>query len=304
VGRCAPQVALDRPLFYDRAATGAGLTLRPAGDTTFATVAGNSADYGMAYRWRPRVSPDRSKILYVCTSNMDFSGIQRICRANIDGTGIAFAATTWGGEWESSPDWSPDGTKIVLTRNGALYTMNADGTWITLVNASLSSNFMTVAWQPVGGSQVLAFTATDGTVRTASLVDLASPVTYYTGQTVVFSNSAYTWDPSMIEWSPAGDSLAFDLQIDNHRAVVVSGTQASAPIQLRAPVYNYPASSTYFTYPLWTDLGMFFVVNRGGSSGRSRIFLQKADGTIRRVGREPLPGALNNFAPGTWRVAP
>ena len=302
VGRCAPQVVLARPLFYDRPGVGNGLTLRPAGDSSFSTVSGSSADADMANRWRPRVSPDGTKVLYVCTSNMDYSGTRRICRANADGTGVAFAAATWDSvSAEYSPDWSPDGSRIVFIRGGALYTMNADGSNVALVNSTLSTNFMTVAWQPAAGSQVLAFTTTSGEVRTGSLVDSLT----FANQTLVFGigSMANTFDPSMIEWSPTGDSLAFDLQIDNYRTVVVTGTGASSTPQLRAPVFNYPTGSYYFTYPLWTDLGVFFVVNRGGSSGRSRIFLQKPDGTIWRVGREAIEtGGLHNFAPGTRRV--
>ena len=302
VGRCAPQAVLPRPLFYDRAGVGNGLTLRPAGDSSFSTVAGSSADADMYYRWRPRVSPDGTKVLYACARNMDYSGNPRICRANIDGTGVAFAATTWDSlASEYSPDWSPDGARIVFIRSGALYTMNADGSNVALVNPALSTNFMTVAWHPVTGSDTLAFTTTSGVVRIGSLVDSLT----FANQRLVFGigSMANTFDPSMIEWSPGGDSLAFDLQIDNNRAVIVTGTQASAPLQPRVPIYNYPTGSYHFTYPLWTDLGVFFVVNLGGSSGRSRIFLQKPDGTIWRIGREAIEaGGVNNFAPGTGRL--
>ena len=70
-------------------------------------------------------TPDGKKILFEGPFNSQF-GVQ-LCEMNLDGSGLTVITTINAGSY-SSPSISPDGSKIVLSANGAILLMNADGT--------------------------------------------------------------------------------------------------------------------------------------------------------------------------------
>jgi Tol biopolymer transport system component len=82
-----------------------------------------------SYRhWRenttPAVSPDGTKIAFVSSR----SGHDQIYVMNSDGSGLVNVSNSTTDDQD--PSWSPDGTQIVFTRQGApanIWTMNADG---------------------------------------------------------------------------------------------------------------------------------------------------------------------------------
>ena len=77
-------------------------------------------------------------------------GYGEIYVMNADGTGQT--RLTNNPEGASSPDWSPDGSKIAFVRrregNLEIYVMNADGTGQTNLTNN-SGNDSSPAWSPV-----------------------------------------------------------------------------------------------------------------------------------------------------------
>jgi hypothetical protein len=285
---CPPQAVFSRPLYFTRLGTGSvgqagisGLGIRGPLDSGI-TIAGDSADtyVGQYYQWRPRVSPSGNTVLFVC---YNASGYPNICSANADGS--APARLTTGFAIDQSPDWSPDSTHIVFVRSGQIYTMNADGTAPTLMDPNLSG-VTSVAWQPVTGSRRVAYTI--GSYGGIAGVHVRSLDTAATDFTVVGSPTAVRYNTGMVDWSPAGDSLAFGAYVDGYRAVLVAANGVNATPRLRM---MFPS---YVQHPAWTDQGLFFV---GYYRSRYRVFLIKPDGTIAPVTRD----GFDYFAPGMRR---
>lgn len=286
--RCAPQVVLPRTFYFSRGGAspgdvtyGSGLSLRPAQDSAF-TVVGDSADANLGYQWRPRVSPDGGSVLFVCLNS---SFYPNICKANADGSGPV--RLTSGLFIDNSPDWSPDGAQIVFVRNGQLYTMNSDGSSLAVVPSS-PSGVTSVSWQPVAGSRRVAYTIPN--YGTTSGVRMRSLDTATTDSAVVATPSCCAlYDARMVDWSPDGDSLTFEIIWNNYRVVAVAPARAAVTPQLRMA-----SPFGVVRHPAWTDQGIFFVTYR---TGLSRMFLLKSDLTVAPIGRD----TRDNFAPGMVR---
>jgi dipeptidyl aminopeptidase/acylaminoacyl peptidase len=226
--------------------------------------------------------------LFVCLiADNDFSPYYRsICKANADGSGVVRLTT--GVRDDDSPDWSPDGSQIVFVRYGQIYTMNADGSGVALVPSS-PSGVGSVAWRPVLGSRRVAYTIGSNTVgagvHTRSLDSPAADTL------VVAANlgCCTRYDVRSVDWSPAGDSLVFDIVLNGLRAVMVTANAAGAVPRTVVSWVTGPAMLA-----TWTDQGLLFSAFRGG---RYRLFLLKPDGTVGLIGRDDR----DNFAPGMRR---
>jgi hypothetical protein len=288
VDRCVRQELLPRPLYFNRygsyhglASLGTGLSVRPALDTAVSVV-GDSADAYQYYQWRPRVRSDGA-VLFVCLNS---SGYPNICRANADGSGVVRLTTGFG--YETSPDWSPDGSQIVFVRGlNQIYTMNEDGTAQAAIPSS-PTGVTSVAWQPVAGSRRVAYTignygATTG-VRRRSL-DTATTDSIVVGT----PTCCVRYDARWVDWSPAGDSLVFDVYLNYYyRAIMVAPNAVGATPVLALNLENGSEQ------PAWTDQGILFVAYRANIG---RLFLLKPNGLIGQLGRDTRP----NYAPGMRR---
>jgi len=275
---CARQPVFNRPLYFVRNGANpgvpgaSGLAIRAANDSSV-TIPGDSADAQLSYQWRPRVSPDGSGVLFVCYSS---TGYPLVCRANADGSGKT--ALTPDFFISQSPDWSPAGDSVVFVMNNSIRIMAADGSGIRGVSGPTSVS--SVAWKP--GSRVIAYTVASG-VGNVHTFDLDTGA-----DAVVFSP---TWPgsstPRFVDWTAAGDSIVFDMDVAFVTSVV-SVPAAGGPLQVRYSLTNLA------THPVWTDAGVFFVSYYANAY---RILLGKPDGTYAIVSHD----TQHHFVPGMKR---
>lgn len=110
----------------------------------------------------PAWSPDGTKLAFRSELPGPFGSYGRIFVVNRDGTGLRqltpeVAATDY--KYDDGPSWSPDGTRLVFSRTGALSLINADGTG--LISTGVSGQ--DPAWSPDGTQIAYAsMTGTDG----------------------------------------------------------------------------------------------------------------------------------------------
>jgi Tol biopolymer transport system component len=138
----------------------------------------NTPGYAEEY---PSWSPDGSKIAF--STNRD--GNYEIYVSNPDGTSPTNLTNNAGGD--GNPDWSPDSTKLVFSRDGSIYTMNADGSGQT----QIASSGLAPVWSP-DGSKIL-FTQNFGEITTMN--------TDGSGQTFVTYGYDASWQSSAVPTS-------------------------------------------------------------------------------------------------------
>jgi hypothetical protein len=284
VDACAPEAVFPRPLYFVReganpgVAGTSGLAIRAAGATTVA-VPGDSADASLAYNWRPRVSPDGSgTVLFICYDNV---GYPHVCKASSDGSGVV-DLTPADFNIDQSPDWSPAGDSIVYISANLIWVMAADGSNQHIITAS-PTNVVGVTWQPIPGSRTVAYAnvINSGQVHTVLLDDPATDKTVYAAG----PNNA---TPSQVDWNQTGDTLYFQLVVDNQFQLVAAPAVPGGPYSVRV---SLPGGA--FT-PAWTDSGILFATYRNPD----RLYVWLPNGALGVVGRDPA----GNKAPGMKRV--
>lgn len=196
------------------------------------------------------ISPDGTHVAF------DRSGgpnppLPGIFLMNADGTHVVRLTTppVHSVTGDSSPDFSPDGTKIAFDRDGAIYVIGVDGTGLREVTPS-SLDLSRARWSP------------DGTKLLFGNPDTASPAI---GRNVYVANAdgsglhAITseTEPNFAEgpaWSPDGTMIVFDRYHagDAFIAFVVMHSDGSDPILVWHPptaTNNFPATATWGTAP-------------------------------------------------------
>lgn len=145
----------------------------------------------------PSWSPDGTRIAFRSNLHGPYGDYGRIFIVNRDGSGLRqltpeVAATDY--KFDDGASWSPDGTRLVFSRSGVLFFINADGTGLVSTGVSGSDP----AWSP-DGTQIAYGSNNGGNdglwVMNASLTSsrLTTPV------------QADQWP----RWSPDGRQLVF-----------------------------------------------------------------------------------------------
>ncbi len=274
VDACAPEALFPRPLYFVN--EGLGLAVRAANGTTV-TVPGDNADASVAYNWRPRVSPDGLNVLFICLN----AGYPQVCKADANGSNVV-NLTPGDFNIDQSPDWSPAGDSIVYVTSNQIWVMAADGSNQHFMPSS-PINVSGVAWQAVTSSRTLAYSnfLNGGEVHTILLDDVATDKTVYAAG----PNNA---TPSRVDWNQAGDSLYFQLVVDNQFQLVAAPAVPGGPYSVRVSLWGGAFA------PAWTDSGILF----GTYRNHDRLYVWLPDGSLGVVGRD----AAGNTAPGMKRV--
>jgi len=173
--------------------------------------------FSNSYSQLPVWSPDYRRIAFVSNRNGS-SGTSEIYVMNADGSNVV--QLTRPGEipyvgQNTSPSWSPDGSKILFARSGLLYVMYADGSGKTQLTQGQTSS---PAWSPDGSK--IAYTRT---VLGKSYIYVmnadGSNATKLTNDNTV---EGVPYDAKSAAWFPNGEKIAFSAtSVENSGCCVV-----------------------------------------------------------------------------------
>lgn len=170
----------------------------------------------------PVWSPDASRIAFTGTRQGPFGSSRRILVINADGTDVhqvspddTDATLTTS---DDSPTWSPDGTRLIFTRNGVLHVINADGAGLSpLPNDDLASS---PDWSP-DGTRVAYASPTPGFGIRIRDADGSNPVTVTTQA-----------GDSHPRWAPDNQRLVFVRVVDGRSQLFVINANGSGEARL------------------------------------------------------------------------
>jgi TolB protein len=188
-----------------------------------------------AFPGTPAWSPDGSLVAFSAVGEGPFGPARRILVVNADGSGGLRQVTPDDPDPGSTtsddgPTWSPDGTRLVFTRNGVLHVINADGTSLTpLPNEDLSSS---PDWSPDGTR--VAYASPTGGIRIRN-ADGSNPFTVTTGQ------------DSHPRWSPDKRQLVFVRVVDGKSQLFIVNADGTGETKLSA-------GTAQETGPSWSPL--------------------------------------------------
>jgi Tol biopolymer transport system component len=146
----------------------------------------------------PAWSPDGTKIAFRSNAPNTSGPTSRIFIINRDGTGLRQLSPESTDPnlfvSDGNPSWSPDGTRLVLSRSGVLHIVNADGTGLVSTGVAGDSP----SWSP-DGTQI-AFETLSGGTDGLFVMDMS-----FTPRRLTPPGEG----DQMPRWSPDGSQLVF-----------------------------------------------------------------------------------------------
>jgi TolB protein len=221
---------------------------------------------------------------------------------NADGSNQRLFAA--GGQ---APDWSPDGRLIAFSRDGQVWTMNADGTGEKRITSSATFK-VRPSWSPDGTQMVfilirnlsnpmdpqpqIGIMSSNGTSeRILTAADRTNVCTEIDGSTRVLETAHDANAPS---WSPIDDRIALWSGIENMYGQVWSiRADGTASTQL-----THETRHSNNDDPSWSPDGTKILFSTG-RSGRNELWVMDADGSnemrLFPIDANPFPGR------GAWQ---
>lgn len=192
----------------------------------------------------------------------DRDGNNEIYSMNPDGSGQA--RLTNDSAYDSSPVWSPDGTKVIFTSdrsgNSDIFVMNADGSNQTnLTNTAADDSYP--IWSP-DGTKIAFLSYPDGNFEIYVMNADGS------GQTRLTNNAA---SESVPVWSPGSTKLTFRTDRDGNNEIYVMNADGSSQTNLT----NNAAGDWS---PIWSPDGTK-IAFESYRDGDGEIYVMNADGS-------------------------
>lgn len=191
---------------------------------------------------------------------------------------------------DSSPSWSPDGTKVVFSTdrdgNDEIYVMSADGTGQARLTNTAESETVP-AWSPDG--QKILFIVDDGTFN----------LDVYVMDVDGTARTPLTTDPQIdtgAVWSPDGGKIAFTSTRDGNSEIYVMNPDGTGQTNLT----NNPATDSAAD---WAPGGqkIAFTSRRDGNA---EVYVMNPDGTGQtRLTNNPASDFSPAFSPDGSRIA-
>lgn len=198
----------------------------------------NRITSGLGYDSQPAISPDGETITFVS----DRDGAWNLWVANIDGTGARKISdeTQWG---IISPEWTPDGDYIVVTKTAAQTEMTIyhveGGSGVTLTGAGDNEKFWGVGTAISPNGKHLYF---------ANRVNGNGPIRNFPAAQI----SRYDMDTGMLEPVTQGEGGAFRPVISPDGDMLVYGTRYESQTGLRVRNLRTGADR-WLTFPVQRD---------------------------------------------------
>ena len=231
----------------------------------------------------PSWSPDRKHIAYAGVGNSVVAdpAFEDIYVMDADGTNSK--QLTHNTVPDFSPDWSPDGKKIVFSHASvvteaplsALYVMDADGSHQKLLYRVNDALLVTADWSPDGKHIAFTQVTYPNTTTVASIYVINSDGT---GAKRIAGDAA---EPA---WSPDGTHIAFATGRDHFGRTCVPQCQANDEIYVADATGANPRRLTTDkaedTSPTWSPDGtqIAFVSDRTSRETQNEIFVVDASG--------------------------
>lgn len=230
----------------------------------------------LADDFHPTFSPDGSKIAFQSdrvlagrrsTNQPDGTTAYNVFIMNADGSNVN--QLTNSGCGESTPDWSPDGSKIAYvscdTGTNQIYTINVDGS----ENTCLSNNNYfdsAPAWSPDGSRIAYVSFRDDNADIYIMNADGSNQ------QRLTITDSSDEWEP---DWSPDGTRLVFDSFRNGNSDLFLINANGTGESHLTQTEW------TEF-FPAWSTDGQWIAFCGVVNPGVMKIEKIKIDGTSRK----------------------
>ena len=185
---------------------------------------------------------------------------------NADGSGQTNLTNNTA--WDSSPAWSPDGSKIafVSSRDGndEIYVVNADGSGVTRLTYNNERDFdWAPSWSPDGSKIAFTFCCLDDKKGIYVMNADGSGVT----KLIQWGWGTFDFGPS---WSPDGSKIAFPSCPGLGPGICVINIDGTGLTNLTTPTYD--------SYPSWSPDGSKIAFS-SYQGVISRIYIMNANGS-------------------------
>ena len=213
-------------------------------------------------------SPALSQSLTASSTNgrIAFVSGGEIYVMNADGSGQTNLTNNTA--WDSSPAWSPDGSKIafVSSRDGndEIYVVNADGSGVTRLTYNNERDFdWAPSWSPDGSKIAFTFCCLDDKKGIYVMNADGSGVT----KLIQWGWGTFDFGPS---WSPDGSKIAFPSCPGLGPGICVINIDGTGLTNLTTPTYD--------SYPSWSPCGSKIAFS-SYQGVISRIYIMNANGS-------------------------